>query len=379
MLPLFVTVAVGWLLGFLLVPIVSLPSVTDAPWSGGAPSDGSPSGSVGELSVIIPARNEEVSLPQLLASIRRQHTAPLEVLVVDDGSSDRTAEIARDYDCTVVEAGPLPEGWLGKPRACWVGAAQAQGSRLLFLDADTTLAPDGLERLVEAHRLHGGLVSVQPYHRMERGYERLSAAFNLLLVAGLQTRSPFARTTVSRGGYGPCMLCSRADYFAVGGHRAVADTVLEDVALAQLMQRHGIPLNGYMGLGTVSFRMYPGGVRQLIDGWSKNMSAGVRTTPPMVVLGIVLWFAGAILSLRFIVEGALLGFVHLAAVGLVGYGAYVAQLRALLSRLGNFGILTALLYPAHILFFAGVFLRSIATAAVGGTVAWKGRRVRPRG
>jgi 4,4'-diaponeurosporenoate glycosyltransferase len=373
-LPLFVTVAVGWLLGFLLVPIVSLPSVTDVPSSGDPPSV-----SVGELSVIIPARNEEVSLPQLLASIRRQHTAPLEVLVVDDGSTDRTAAIAREYNCTVIEAGPLPEGWLGKPHACWVGATEARGRQLLFLDADTTLAHDGLERLAEAHRLHGGLVSVQPYHRMERGYERLSAAFNLLLVAGLQTRSPFARTAVSRGGYGPCMLCSRADYFAVGGHRAVADTVLEDVALAQLMQRHGIPLNGYMGLGTVSFRMYPAGVRQLIDGWSKNMSAGVRTTPPIVVLGIVLWFAGAILSLRFIVEGVLLGFVHLAAVGLVGYGAYVAQLRALLSRLGNFGILTALLYPVHMLFFAGVFLRSIATAAAGGTVAWKGRRVRPRG
>ena len=84
----------------------------------------------------------------------------------------------------------LPEGWAGKPWACWQGAQQAGGDLLLFLDADTWLEPDGLERLVQEYLAQGGLLSVQPFHRVRQLYEELSAFFNIVQIAGMNAFTP---------------------------------------------------------------------------------------------------------------------------------------------------------------------------------------------
>src|SRR5688572_18993909 len=94
-----------------------------------APSPGAvPPGSV---SIVIPARNERESLPELLSSLRHSDVAPLEVIVVDDGSTDGTAAVAASLGATVLDAPPPPEGWNGKPWACWTGAARARGEHVL--------------------------------------------------------------------------------------------------------------------------------------------------------------------------------------------------------------------------------------------------------
>jgi len=140
----------------------------------GAPDAGrSPS-----ASVVIPARNEEATLPGLLASLR---ALPLvEIVVVDDSSVDATAAVARSGGATALPASPPPPGWTGKAWACQLGAGAARGDLLLFLDADTVLEPDALAGLLELHERHGGLVSVQPYHRVEHTYEQLSSYFNVM-------------------------------------------------------------------------------------------------------------------------------------------------------------------------------------------------------
>ena len=124
------------------------------------------------LSVIIPARNEEHNLPALLRSINAQSVRPQEVIVVDDASTDRTAEVACSLGATVISSQPLPGGWLGKTWACQQGANTAHGNTLLFVDADTWFETGGLERIL-AH-YNTGALSVGPYHAVRLPYEQLS-------------------------------------------------------------------------------------------------------------------------------------------------------------------------------------------------------------
>ena len=117
------------------------------------------------VSVIIPARNEAENLPDLLASLDANSFPPLEVIVVDDSSEDDTFHVAEEAGVKVISAGRLPEGWMGKPYACWIGALKAEGEFLLFLDADTRLLPETLSALLAQYLEQGsGIVSVYPYH-----------------------------------------------------------------------------------------------------------------------------------------------------------------------------------------------------------------------
>ena len=144
------------------------------------------------ISVVIPARDEEHTLPLVLASLARLSVPVDEIVVVDDGSSDRTAEVARAAARARGRGNAPAAGWTGKAWACQTGAGATTGGLLLFLDADTALAPDAMDGLLALHEQHGGLVSVQPFHRVVRPYEQLSAYFNVvsLLASGAFTRRP---------------------------------------------------------------------------------------------------------------------------------------------------------------------------------------------
>ncbi|MGH9181520.1 MAG: glycosyltransferase family 2 protein, partial [Acidimicrobiales bacterium] len=252
-------VVLGWLAGTWL--LWSIPRVRAAAYGTVE--------AVEAVSVVIPARDEAATLPGLLASLAGQHPAPAEILVVDDHSTDDGAEVARRAGATVVPAPPLPAGWTGKCWACWTGARAAGGSVLVFLDADTELDPGGLAPIVAEQAGRGGLVSVQPFHRTRRPYEALSAFLNIVPWMGLAAATPTAARRWSPGAFGPCLVTTRADYRAIGGHEAVRGEVVEDVALAARYRAAGLPVATLGGRGTISFRMYPGGVSQLVEGWTK--------------------------------------------------------------------------------------------------------------
>ena len=169
------------------------------------------------VSVIIPARNEEKNLPRLLRSLREQDLQPDEVLVVDDGSTDRTAEFARREGARVLTSEPLPPGWRGKAWACHQGARAAQGEVLLFLDADTFFLPGGYRRLLDTFLSVGGALSVAPYHEVRRPYEQLSAFFNLLMLAGVGAFSGWAHPGQATGLLCCCGRCSYRSCTCAGG------------------------------------------------------------------------------------------------------------------------------------------------------------------
>jgi 4,4'-diaponeurosporenoate glycosyltransferase len=332
------------------------------------------------VSVVVPARDEEKTLPALLASLGalREGEPAVEVVVVDDDSSDRTAAVAAAAGARVVVAArPRPEGWTGKAWACHTGAEATTGDLLLFLDADTVLAPDALGRLQAAHHQHGGLVSVQPHHRVVRAYEQASAYFNAVaLMASAAFTGRGARRPMA---FGPCLLTSRADYELVGGHRAVRGEILDDVQLARAYDRTGLPVTSFVGTDRVSMRSYPGGAAQLVSGWSKNIASGASAANPLASLATVLWVCA-----HHVVALGVLGAVVAASGGRTGTSTAIwvaawlvaaLQLRSVLRTAGSFRWWAWALFPLPLLAFDLVFARSALLTVVRRSVSWRGRPV----
>lgn len=308
------------------------------------------------LSIIIPARNEAHNLPALLDSIRRQPGPPSEVLVVDDGSTDATAAIARSHGARVLASAPLPDGWRGKTWACHQGAEAASGELLLFLDADTVLEPGGLARLLAVRE--SGAFSAGPYHAVRRPYEQLSLFFNLAMVAG----------TIPHGLFGQMLLVDRRSYREAGGHAAVKERILENAHLAAAFCAARKPVRSIPGRGSLRFRMYPGGLRELVEGWTKGFASGAGRTPGPVLALIVGWMVGLMLvPTGWLVFGpaSVWGAVYLFA---------AAQVFGAARLVGTFHPAAALLYPVPLLFFFALFAWSASRS--GRQVRWKGRDIR---
>jgi 4,4'-diaponeurosporenoate glycosyltransferase len=333
-----------WSVGFLLVGHL-LPCARDG-------ATGSPL----SVSVIIPARNEEHNLPTLLRSLVSQPVKPHQILVVDDGSTDRTAEVAQRLGATLTSSKPLPEGWRGKTWACHQGGQAATGNLLLFVDADTWFEANALASILSAYQ--GGAFSVGPYHAVWKPYEQLSLFFNFNMAAG----------TVPRGLFGQMLLVDRESYRRVGGHQAVQGRILENFSLAGQFSAAGIPVRSVMGRGVFSFRMYPNGLRELIEGWTKGFASGAGQTPRGTMFLIIMWMIGLMLPpLCGLVTGDWLrwGAVYLLCAAQVGWFS---------RQIGAFRWSSALLYPLPLIFFFAVFAWSVARSGKG--VRWKGREIR---
>lgn len=358
----------GWLAGWwLLWRLPTLPA-------GGERVGDRTAGPSVDVSVVVPARDEEDALPALLDSLAAQTVAPRQVIVVDDRSTDGTARVADRPGVTLVRGAEVPDGWTGKAWACAQGVARADGGRCLFLDADVTLAPGALAALAAEHDRRRGLLSVQPFHRTEHGYEQLSAVFNTVAVMGVGLASP-GRHGRARSAFGPCLVVDRRDYDRIGGHEAVRASVVEDVALARRAAAAGLPVHALGGGDAVAFRMYPGGVRQLIEGWTKNFATGAGAVGLSRLVAIGLWITALLLPLALAV-GALRDGSAATAIGAgVLYVLDAAQLRAMTRALGTFTTVTALAAPVLAAAFVVVFARSVWRTLVRRRVTWRGREV----
>ena len=323
------------------------------------------------VAVVVPARDEEASLPDLLGSLGHLTSGVGTTVVVDDASRDATAAAATAGGATVVPAGGPPEGWTGKAWACHTGAGVAGGDLLLFLDADTVLASDALDGLLAVHDGYPGLVSVQPFHTVERPYEQLSAYFNAVavLASGAFRRRPTGRPLA----FGPCLLTTRSDYERAGGHAVVRAAILDDAELAAAYDGAGLPVRCLLGGQAVRMRSYPGGLRQWASGWTKNIASGASAAATGPTLAAVLWLCAH----------------HAVAVGAVlavlrgdpswwwvpAWLLVALQLRSVLGRLGTFRWWTWALFPVPLLAFDVLFVRSLLRTVVRRSVRWRGRDV----
>jgi 4,4'-diaponeurosporenoate glycosyltransferase len=327
------------------------------------------------VSVVVPARDEGDRLGVLLGSLQQQIRSPDEVIVVDDASSDDTADVAKSFGARVLRISGPPPGWHGKPWACHLGATIARGTHVLFLDADTWLAPDALTRLLAAHDARGGLISVQPFHVVERPYESYSAYPNALSMLGSGAFTPRSRRA-TRVAFGPCLLTTAVDYERVGGHAAVRTAVAEDVRLARHYDRCGLPVSCFAGGATVRFRMYPRGSRELVEGWTKNLATGAVDADRWAVAAGVVWVTAHLAvataalsqSIAWIASGA-----PLPVAAFAGWALVALQLDWVLRRIGSFPRWTAVCFPVPLAGFLAIFARSLTRTFVHRRVTWSGR------
>ncbi len=322
------------------------------------------------LSIIIPARDEEKNLPRLLSSIAGASIGAVEVLVVDDGSTDKTAALASSLGARVLVAGERPAGWTGKSWSCYRGAQSASGEVFLFLDADTYFLPGGLERLLSfwAREQDPSLVlSVLPHHIMERVYEQLSIFFHIVMAAGAGGFSPIASARL----FGQFLLLSREVYFAAGGHAAIPGVVLENLRWANRFRECGARILCLGGEGTLQMRMFPNGFRQMSESLSKALLQGAADSGGLILGLAILWISVLWSMLLLLVSSSSHSRAGLALV----YIALSMQIGWMIHRLGNYRVLTCLLYPLPLFYFCFLFGRSAVRSALGRRATWRGRQV----
>jgi len=324
------------------------------------------------VSVIVPARNEEASLAACLESLIKQTGILFEIIVVDDGSSDRTLEIARLFPSVkVIEAPPLPPGWSGKNNAVTAGARAARGRWLLFTDADTVHLPASLPRSVtEAEQNRMALLSYSPEQEVHGVLEKAVMPVIFAELAATyrpsQVSDPRSSAAAANGQY---LLVSREAYDAVGGHAAIANSLLEDVALAKKVKQSRRKIFFRYGGDAVRTRMYRS-FAQLREGWTKNLAL-LFTSPVRIAmlraLEFVLIVGSAVLAVVALSGGRTRIGLVLAVVALVLYGFLLKRVRQ-----AHFPWDANALSLVGLPIFSYLLLRSVISYK-RGRVSWKGR------
>jgi glycosyltransferase involved in cell wall biosynthesis len=269
------------------------------------------------VSVVIAARNEERNIEQALASVLAQHYGPLEVVVVDDRSTDATGAIldrmaAASARLRVVHVAELPPGWLGKNHALHVGAAQAAGDYLLFTDADVVMEPDTLARAVGYARAEG-IDHVAAGPRVElpslalRVFVVLFTLFFSIAFRPWKVRDPRSPAHIGVGAFN---LVRTEAYRAAGGHRPIRMRPDDDLKLGKLMKKHGFRQDFLVATESLRVEWYQS-FGELVRGLMKNGFAGVDYRIWFVVAATVaqllvfvlpwaaVWFTGGAAQLLF--------------------------------------------------------------------------------
>ncbi len=339
----------------------------------GALSPGeSPQATTAPISAIVPARNEESVIAACVESLARQPEIG-EIIVVNDESTDRTGEILRELQqhiphLRVLDSNGVPPGWVGKNHAASLGASEARHPWLLFTDADSEHLPGSAARALHLAAEHKvPLVSFSPEQLTHAWWEKALIPFIYCRLASRfsydAVNDPAAPAAAANGQY---LLIERRVYDAVGGHRAVAGTILEDVALAKRVKAAGFPLRFESGAGAVRVRMYRS-FPAMWEGWKKNLFTLMGNSPASLgreLLVTVPWFECLLLLAAAAWRPLIWAGLALLIARHAAYGLALAR--------NFFPVSRIFYYVPAVCLYAGVLVASWLGRA-RGRVAWKGR------
>jgi chlorobactene glucosyltransferase len=379
----WITMGVGglWVVMFVssLLELRQIPQIRPARGASHAP--------LPRVSIIVPARNEEANIIPCLESLLAQDHADIEIIVVDDNSTDGTADLVsrmarQDYRVRLVRITELPEGWTGKCNAMHQGvtAGKPRGEWILFTDADTTHSAQSISAPLQAGlNRKVDLVSIIPHLQAESFWERLMqptvAALISLFHKPARINDPDRPDAFANGQY---ILIRKEAYFRAGGYEAIRGKVLEDVELARIVAASGGRIFLALGRDLFSTRMYTD-LRSLMQGWAKNFYMILESRLPKVLtagftaLLMSLWPAvfglGALVALMFDLGPWSTGRLWAA----VGVYALVTSFQAVLRGLNRWYPKYTLLAPVANLMAVYMIVQSARAHRRGKGVTWKGR------
>ena len=324
------------------------------------------------VSVIIPARDEAASIGRTVRAFLAQTYTALEIVVVDDRSSDGTGSIldsiaAEDVRFRVIHGVEPPEGWLGKPWALHQGQGLARGELLLFVDADIIYEPPAVAAAVQQLReSKTSMVTLFPHLVMQTFWEKLAmpylafAAYSILPTwLANRTRIPILGV-----GGGTGNLVRRDHYDAIGGHASLREAVVDDVATARLLRRNGYRTTVAQASSLTSVRMYEGRAA-IVEGFTKNIFAVFHRSYVLTVTLAVLAVVFHVLPYWWALQGELLS---------AGVVAIITATRLILFASLRYPLLDALwAHPFMILFWTWLWLRSMWVTGVRKQLSWRGR------
>jgi hypothetical protein len=328
------------------------------------------------VSILIPARNEEGQIAVAVQCALGSRGCAVEVLVADDGSTDRTAGIVRalasqDPRVRLLAVPPLPEGWTGKVHACHHLAETARGSHLFFVDADVRVAAHAAAAMAgHLERTGAGLVSAVPRQITCTAGELLTVPMINFLLLGYLPISTMRRLPLPSLGAacGQLMMAEREAYRAAGGHAAIRSLIHDGIQLARRFREAGRTTDMVAGADLASCRMY----RTFGEAWAgfaKNAHEGMAT-PTALPVWTVLLFSGHVLPL--VLSLAALAGVAEAAPALIALGLSLGT-RATVTAFARENLLAIPLHPAAVT--VALLIQWSALLRVGGArrMGWKGR------
>lgn len=337
------------------------------------------------VSILVAARNEEKNIGACLSSLIAQDYAPLEIIVADDRSEDRTAEIVESFarkDPRVkrVAVAELPDGWLGKSHALAAAVPHAQGEWFLFTDADTVHEPWSVSSSV-AHCQEKGvdLLTLAPRSRCVGFWEKVLQPLVVLCIAVWfpirKTNDPSSSIVIANGQY---ILARRRAYETVGGHAAIRREIVEDVALFRKAQKAGFACQLHLGTRLFTTRMYAS-LRDAWFGWRRVAIYGFQKEVPQILtkIGSLIVFS-ALPFLILVYSGLAWAFSHdpamqtvfIASLTVCGFLQLCLMVAYAITRVP---VPFALSHPVGAVLVSGILLDAVRTIRNGGATVWKGR------
>jgi glycosyltransferase involved in cell wall biosynthesis len=357
-----IIVLIAWVLAFLctLLNLALIPRLRAGARSAHEPM----------VSVIIPARDEARVIERTVRGFLAQTYPNIEVIVVNDRSSDGTGEIVRGIGgarLIVIDGDEPTPGWLGKPWALHEGSRRARGEIFLFVDADVIYGPDAVRAAVAMMEQRGSaMLTLLPFFEM-RGFGEnatlpmLAMTCLTFLPTWLANRTQ--NETLAIGG-GTGNLVRRDAYETIGGHESLRDSVVDDVSLARLIRRSGGTTAVVRADEMVSLRMYHG-LREVIEGFTKNTFAVFGRSYVKAFLDVVASIVFHILPYALAIAGDRISIASVAVITLTR----LILFRSLRYRLDN----ALLLHPITVGIWIWIILRSAWLTGVRRQLLWRGR------
>lgn len=344
------------------------------------------------VSILIPARNEERVIADVVTASLLQDWEKVEVIVLDDRSTDRTSELLASFSdrhpgLRVIQGLERPDGWLGKPWACQQLGEAATGDILLFIDADTVPEPNLARNVASEFENFGdGLLTVWPQQVLKTFWERVLVPmvyFALLgfLVTDYTRRDPrwmlgpFRKMfrPLFAAACGQCLALPASIYRDIGGHTLVRADVVEDVVIARKVRSIGLPVRMYHGVGSIRCRMYTSH-SEIFSGFRKNFLAGFGGNVPVFMLSALLHVVVFMIPPFAAIISLIQGDFELASLWLLAILIPIIM-RMVLNVWMRWDLWTSITHFLGVAWFQVLGIVVLSDRLFGRKVSWKGRQL----